>query len=196
MDIENIIEKLKLELDDARYQHSLNVMKISKKLAEIYGADVNKARLAGILHDCGKNYKGDKAREFVKKIGYCPDKVEWDHTRLLHGIIGENIARTVYNIDDEDILSAIHWHTTGRAGMTILEKIIYVADYIEPLRNFEGIETLRDAAYENIDRCVVLCADSTIRYILEKNFLLHGKTVETRNHSLMLLKSNKADKKT
>ena len=188
MTIETIMQKLKLELDAVRYQHSVNVMETSELLARHYGADLNKARLAGILHDCGKNYKGDKAREYIQKIGYEADRVEWIQTRLLHGVIGEHLAKTVYEVTDTEVLNAIHWHTTGRPGMTLLEKIIYCADYIEPLRNFQGIENSRKSAFEDLDRCVVDCADSTIRYIVDKGVLLHGKTVETRNYSLMLLK--------
>ena len=188
MTIETIMQKLKLELDAVRYQHSVNVMETSELLARHYGADLNKARLAGILHDCGKNYKGDKAREYIQKIGYKADRVEWIQTRLLHGVIGEHLAKTVYEVTDTEVLNAIHWHTTGRPGMPLLEKIIYCADYIEPLRNFQGIENSRKSAFEDLDRCVVDCADSTIRYIVDKGVLLHGKTVETRNYSLMLLK--------
>ncbi|HBR02257.1 MAG TPA: phosphohydrolase [Ruminiclostridium sp.] len=188
MTIETIMQKLKLELDAVRYQHSVNVMETSELLARHYGADLNKARLAGILHDCGKNYKGDKAREYIQKIGYEADRVELIQTRLLHGVIGEHLAKTVYEVTDTEVLNAIHWHTTGRPGMTLLEKIIYCADYIEPLRNFQGIENSRKSAFEDLDRCVVDCADSTIRYIVDKGVLLHGKTVETRNYSLMLLK--------
>lgn len=188
MDIDAITEQLKGELDEARYQHSVNVMEASTALARHYGADGEKARLAGILHDCGKNYKGDVARYYIQRIGYQADPIEWTQTRLLHGIIGEHLAKTVYGVKDEDVLNAIRWHTTGRAGMSELEKIIFVADYIEPLRNFDGIEAIRAAAYENLDRCVVLCADSTIEYILKKGVLLHGRTVETRNFSLTLLK--------
>jgi predicted HD superfamily hydrolase involved in NAD metabolism len=192
MELETMMEKLKTELDNVRYQHSLNVMETSVKLAKYYGVELEKTRIAGILHDCGKNYRGDKAREYVHEIGYRADKIEWSQTRLLHGIIGEHLARTVYGVTDAEILDAIRWHTTGRADMTALEKIIYVADYIEPLRNFEGIETMRAAACVNLDRCVLLCADSTIQYVLKKGVLLHEKTVETRNYSLMLLTAKKA----
>lgn len=185
--IEEMIEKLRVELDSRRYQHSVNVMETSGMLAQHYGCDVEKARLAGILHDCGKNYKGDEARAYVDEIGYKADEIEWAQPRLLHGIIGEHLARTVYGINDEEVLSAIRWHTTGRAGMTVLEKIIYIADYIEPDRSFEGIEEMRQMAYENLDRCVVLCSDSTIRYIIKKGVLLHENTIETRNSSLMLI---------
>lgn len=190
MDIETITQKLKNELDDKRYLHSVNVMNTSVELAALYGADPEKARLAGILHDCGKNYRGERAKEYIRKAGYPADEIEMVQTKLLHGIIGERLAKEEYGVSDPEILSAIRWHTTGKAGMTTLEKIIYVADYIEPLRSFEGIEEMRKAAYENLDRCVVLCADSTIRYVLSNGALLHEKTVETRNYSLMLLKKS------
>ncbi|MGI6084020.1 MAG: bis(5'-nucleosyl)-tetraphosphatase (symmetrical) YqeK [Acetivibrionales bacterium] len=192
MDINSIINKLKNVLDSYRFNHSVNVMRIAESLAKHYEIDTYKARLAGILHDCGKNYKGNEAREYVKTIDYEADEVEILQPKLLHGIIGENLAKVVYGVTDKEILGAIRWHTTGKAGMSILEKIIYVADYIEPLRSFEGVEIMRKVAYEDLDKCIVFCADSTINIILKKGALLHKNTVETRNHSLMLIKSRSA----
>ncbi|MCX7773826.1 MAG: bis(5'-nucleosyl)-tetraphosphatase (symmetrical) YqeK [Clostridia bacterium] len=193
MEIADIIERLKNVLEKDRFMHSVNVMETSVSLAAHYGVDVQQARLAGILHDCGKNYKGDEARDYIKHIGYEADELELLQTRLLHGVIGEHLAKTVYGVEDAEVLGAIRWHTTGKAGMSLLEKIVYVADYIEPLRSFDGVEDMRKAAYENLDQAVVLCSDSTIRYILKKGFLLHEKTVQTRNHSLLLLrKQNKS----
>lgn len=189
MNIDEIKVKLERELEYGRYIHSLNVMEMSAKLAERYGVNTEKARLARILHDCGKNYKDERAKEYIRDIGYIPDEIELAQPKLLHGIIGEHIAKYEYEVTDKDVLSAIRWHTTGKAGMTLLEKIIYVADYIEPLRDFEGIEEMRKAAFQNLDKCIVLCADSTIRFILKKGLLLHEKTVETRNHSLKLLRN-------
>lgn len=188
MGIETIMDMLEKELDIKRFQHSVNVMEVSQSLAEVYGADIEKARLAGILHDCAKNYKGDEARDYIEKIGYKADEIELLQPKLLHGIIGEHLARHIYGVTDEEVLGAIRWHTTGRAGMNLLEKIIYVADYIEPLRYFEGIEEMRKAAYEDLDRCIVLCSESTIKFVLNKGALLHSRTVETRNHSIMLIK--------
>lgn len=192
MTLEQMIEQLKNELDGERFLHSVNVMKTSMALADHYKADCEKAALAGILHDCGKNYKGERAREFIKEMSYQADDIEWMQTRLLHGVIGEYLAQTQYGITDEEILGAIRWHTTGRAGMTLLEKIVYVADYIEPLRSFQGVEAMRAAAYEDLDKCVVLCADSTISYVIKQGALLHPRTIETRNYSLLLLKSRNA----
>jgi predicted HD superfamily hydrolase involved in NAD metabolism len=187
MNLDQIKKELSGELDEARFIHSVNVMEESVKLAHHYGVDPEKAAWAGLLHDCGKNYKGDRAREYARSIGYTPDEIENRQTKLLHGIIGEHLAREKYGVTHPEILSAIRWHTTGRGGMSLLEKIIYIADYIEPARQLEGIEEMRKVAYNDLDRCIVICSDSTIDYILKKGNLLHPKTVETRNHSLMLL---------
>ncbi len=191
MEISRILNKLEKVLDTNRFKHSVNVMEIAESLAKHYGVDDDKARLAGILHDCGKNYKGDEAREYVRGIGYQADEIEILQPKLLHGIIGEDLARNIYGITDEEVLSAIRWHTTGKAGMNLLEKIIYIADYIEPLRAFEGIENMRKIAFEDLDRCIVYCAESTINFILKKGVLLHKNTVDTRNYSLMLIKNRK-----
>ena len=163
---------------------------IAVKMAKHYGVDDKKIYVAGLLHDCGKFCKGDIAREFAQKIGYEPDEIELLQPGLLHGIIGEHIARQDYGIKDPEILKSIKWHTTGRPGMSVFEKIIYIADYIEPNRNFADIEAMREEAFRNLDRCIVLCADSTIRYVTDKGYLLHPRTVETRNHSLLALKAS------
>jgi len=189
MDINTIINILKKELDPHRFDHSLNVMETAEALAKHYGADVNKARLAGILHDCGKNYKGEKAIAYIKKIGYEADEIEILQTKLLHGIIGRHIAEEVYGVTDEEVLGAIRWHTTGKSGMNLLEKIIYVADYIEPLRSFEGVETMRKTAFEDLEKCIVFCAESTIKFILNRGALLHKNTIDTRNSSIMLIRN-------
>ncbi len=190
LELDRIQEKLKATLSEKRYIHSLNVAETAVKMAGHYGADEKKTYLAGLLHDCGKFLKGDMAREYVKSIGYEPDEIEWAQPGLLHAIIGEHLARKEYGITDPEILGAIRWHNTGKAGMTLVEKIIYIADYIEPGRKFDGVEAMREEAFRDLDRCVVLCADSTIRYVLDHEHLLHPRTVETRNHSLCTIKAS------
>lgn len=189
MELDLIRERLSSALSEKRYVHSVNVAETAAKMAIHYGADQSRIYLAGLLHDCGKFCRGDAAREFVKKIGYQADEIEWIQPGLLHGVIGEYIARQEYGITDPEILDAIRWHTTGRAAMSVLEKIIYIADYIEPGRSFEGIDAMRNEAFRDLDRCIVLCAESTIRYVMDKGYLLHPKTVETRNYSLFALKA-------
>lgn len=190
MELGKILEKLSSELGQPRYTHSLNVAEVAVRMAAHYGVDREKAYYAGLLHDCGKSYKGDAARDFIKKIGYEADEIELTQTRLLHGAIGEYLALHAYGFSDPELLAAIRWHTTGRAGMSILEKIIYIADYIEPDREFEGVSEMREEAFRNLDRCVVLCSDSTIRHILAKGYLLHGKTIETRNFSILAVRNS------
>lgn len=181
--------RLSEELDENRYIHSVNCMVTAASLAEHFGCDIEKAMLAGLLHDCGKNFKGDRAREMARRIGYEPDAIELAEPKLLHGFIGAHLARVEYGIEDEAVLSAIRWHTTGKAGMTLLEKIIYIADYIEPARSFPGVEILRAEAYDDLDRCIVMATDGTIAQIMKKVGLLHPHTVDTRNHSLLCMKS-------
>lgn len=190
MELDEMLEKLKSTLSEKRYIHSLNVADTAVKMADHYGVDREKIYLAGILHDCGKFCKDDMAREYVKKIGYQADAIEWAQPGLLHSVIGEHMARQEYGVTDAEILGAIRWHTTGRAGMSVFEKIIYIADYIEPGRKFEGLEDMRAEAFRDLDRCIVLCADSTIRYILDHGYLLHPKTVETRNYSLSAVQAS------
>ncbi len=188
MVLEEITQKLKRVLDKQRYEHSLGVMETSEVLARRYGENPEKAALAGLLHDCGKNYKGEPAKLYMEKAGLSVDWVERINTRLLHGPIGAHLAQTLYGIEDEAILNAVRWHTTGRAGMSLLEKIVFVADYIEPNRKLEDIEQMRKAALESLELCMVLCCDSTIRYVMKKGAMLHPRTVETRNESLLLIK--------
>lgn len=190
LELDQIREKLKATLTEKRFTHSLNVAETAVKMARHYGVDEKKIYLAGLLHDCGKFLKGDMAREYVKNIGYQADEIEWAQPGLLHAVIGEHLARKEYGMTDPEILGAIRWHNTGKAGMSIFEKIIYIADYIEPGRSFDGVEAMRDEAFRDLDRCIVLCADSTIRYVLDHGYLLHPRTVETRNHSLSAIKAS------
>lgn len=188
MELERMLERLSVELGEKRYMHSLNTAETAVRLARRYGADEEKAYIAGLLHDCGKAYEGDTARLFVQKTGYQADIIELRHPCLLHGVIGMNLAASLYGVSDQDILSAIRWHTTGKADMTILEKIIYIADFIEPSRDFEGVEQLRREAFRDMNACMLLCADSAIRHVLEKGMLLHPNTVEARNGCMLRLR--------
>lgn len=187
MTMEEIRKKLMEHLSPSRFQHSTGVMEEAGKLAKIHGADPEKAELAGLLHDCAKNVSGDETIRILRLHGEEPDSIQLCAPQLLHGQLGYYIAREQYGIMDEEILSAIYWHTTGRAGMTLLEKIIFIADYTEPGRSFEGLDEIRQEACCNLDRCIVLCADSTIRYVLKKGQMLHPLTVVVRNDALARL---------
>lgn len=185
MTISEMMNKLIGVLSEKRYNHSIGVMEEACKLAAHYQADVRKAEIAGLLHDCAKHIGEQDAFLMLRRYGEEPDEIQKASFQLLHGLLGYYIAKEQYGVNDEEILRAIYWHTTGKAGMNLLEKIIFVADYIEPGRVFDGLDEIRKTAYSDLDLCVQLCADSTIRYVLSKGWLLHPLTIETRNDMIM-----------
>jgi len=186
--VESIKRKLKEKLTEKRYIHSVNVMEVAVKLADKYNADRDKAAVAGILHDCARCMKYEDAVNLSKSYNVLVDEETIKQIELLHGPLGEAIARNEYGIDDKEILSAIRYHTTGHGNMTLLEKIIYIADYIEPARNFECVEEARKLAFEDIDRAVLFSLDNTIRYLLLKGALIHGYTIEARNSIINIIR--------
>ena len=188
MNILQMREKLKSIIDTKRYLHSVNVEDTSLALATYHQADLEKAKIAGLLHDCGKNITAEEIRYMNIDISVIPENI-LSYNELIHGHVGSLIAKKVFEIDDDDILNAIKWHTTGRENMSIIEKIVYVADYIEPARSFDGVETLRTAAYEDIDKCILLCTETTIEEVMRKKKLIHPNTVLLRNEAIKKLTS-------
>jgi predicted HD superfamily hydrolase involved in NAD metabolism len=190
--IDKIMVKLEQSLDYKRFQHSVRVMNESDKLAAHYKLDAKKAKIAGLLHDCAKFQNNSEIINKLQKYGEKLDDIQKRAPKLLHGLLGYYVARDEYGISDLDILSAIYWHTTGRAGMTIFEKIIFVADYIEEGRSFQGIDEARKLAYQDLNQCILVCTDATIRHVLSKGDLLHHYTVETRNDALIKMSASKS----
>lgn len=185
MSLEEMKKKLMNSLSQERYQHSLGVMDESRRLAEHYRIDTGKAEIAGLLHDCAKYIDHEEGFRMLKQYGEEPDESLKRTPQLLHGPLGYYIAREHYGIKDKEILNAIYWHSTGKPGMTILEKIIFVADYTEVGRKFSGVEEARKTATQDLNRSILLCTDLTIRYVLSKGELLHPNTVETRNDAIL-----------
>jgi predicted HD superfamily hydrolase involved in NAD metabolism len=181
---EMIIKYLQNALNKQRYEHSLRVMETSVELAKYYGADEIKARLAGLVHDCAKNMKDEEIINIIEKYGYNIEGTYKRTPNLMHGLAGALIGKHIMGIEDEEIFNAICYHTTGKKAMTMLEKIIYIADYIEPMRNFPGVEELRKATYINIDEALLLSFDNTIKYVISRGQLLHLDTIEARNSIL------------
>ncbi len=182
---DKIIEYLKKNLNKQRFEHSLRVRDTSIELAKHYGADIYKAKLAGLVHDCAKNMKDEEIINIIEKYGYNIQGIYKRTPNLMHGLAGALIAKHTMGIDDEDLLNAISYHTTGRNNMSILEKIIYIADYIEPMRNFPGVDELRELSSSNLDEALLLSFDNTIKYVITKGQLLHLDTIEARNCILL-----------
>jgi len=188
VDFEFFADKLKKLLSGERFNHSLGVMETSEKLAVRYGADVEKAKIAGLLHDCAKNLREDELVALANKYGIQIDDILEKSPYLLHGPVGGYMIEDYFGIHDDEIKRAIMLHTTGDRDMTLLDKIIFLADYIEPNRNFDGVEDLREVAYKNLDEAVIMALDETIKYVIDKGQLLYQKTVIARNDMIIKTK--------
>lgn len=181
---QRVMEFVKSKLDDKRYQHSLNVAKVAIKLANIYKADEEKAEIAAILHDNAKQLNYDEMVYYINKYNIKLKEIDLKSPQILHAYIGAYIAKEQFEID-EDIFNSIYYHTVGRKNMSMLEKIIFISDVIEEDRIFEGVEELREMAYKDIDKSIIMSCDLTIKYVLSRGLLLHNNTVDLRN-SLIL----------
>lgn len=183
MERAEIVKKLESKLKPGRFVHSIGVEYTAANLAFLYGVDVERARLAGLLHDCAKYIPTDEKLKRAKKYGIKISKCEKVNPDLLHGKIGAYLAREKYGVEDEEILSAISYHTTGRPGMTLLEKIIFVADYIEPNRRIiRELPEIRREAYTDLDKCVIHILKNTLEYLETLNAAIDDLTKETYDY--------------
>ena len=187
MNKNDILTKLASFLDKKRYDHSLGVMESAVVLAKKYDGDEYKAATAGLLHDCAKSLPPDQILKLCGKYNIILDEITLKQIGLVHGPLGAKIAEECFNITDSEILNAIKCHTTGKKGMTLLDKIIYLADYIEKGRNFPGVDKLREIADYDLNKAVLAALDNTIIYVISSGYLLHPMTLEARNDILSLV---------
>jgi predicted HD superfamily hydrolase involved in NAD metabolism len=190
---DSINENIKVRLSKERYKHTIGVEEEAVKLAQVYGEDMGKARVAAIAHDCLKYVEDYELINMAENYGIAIDEIQLNFPQLLHGPVGAAYCREKFGIDDEDILNSIAYHTTGRKGMSKLEKIIYLSDTIESGRYFLGINDIRKYAPEDIDRSLILSCNNTLAYVISRNFLIHPLTIEFRN-SLILKGGNMNEK--
>lgn len=179
--LDPLFVRLQKTLSKERYRHTLGVEEVAVKLARHYGEDIEKARMAALLHDCARCIDSARMRRLVG------DRAGKSALRaLMHAPAGEALARQEYGITDEQVLSAIRWHTTGREGMTKLEKIVYLADIIEPNRQaYPGLDALREAAFRDLDEAVRMAAVSTMRYV-------RARGLSPDENTIRMLKSDQA----
>ncbi len=179
-----ILDYLRKNLSKVRYEHSLNVCKESAKIAGHYGCDVTKAELAGLVHDCAKGADIKEQEDYARNCGFEVDDLTYKIPGLIHAPASVYVCKNVFEITDIEILTAIRYHTTGKADMNLLDKILYVADIIEPGRKFKEAIKLRELAYKDIDDALLYALDSTITLLIKSRTLLHFDTVDARNSIL------------
>lgn len=157
---------MKKALNPRRYEHTLGVAYMAAALAMRYGEDVKKAQTAGLLHDCAKNLSNEKRMKICQKNGISVSEAERRNPFLLHAKVGSFLAKEKYGIRDQEILDAIACHTTGKPGMGMLDKILYIADYIEPCRSqAPDLAAVRRLAFEDLDQCLYRILMDTLEYL-------------------------------
>lgn len=172
--LKKIQHNLKKNLDESRYEHTMGVRYTCAALAMCYHYDMEKAQAAGLLHDCAKCLSDKKKIKICKKNHITVSRAEEKSPFLLHAKVGAFLAREEYGVEDEEILSAIAYHTTGKAEMTLLEKIVYIADYIEPHRSMApNLKKIRTLAFQDLDQTMYVILKDTLDY-LEKS----GKEID------------------
>ncbi len=182
-DITETQQKLEKFLSPERYRHTIGVMYTAASLSMCYGADLSKAMLSGLLHDCGKFGSIKEQILLCKKYGIVLAETELQIPALIHAKLGAYLAQHEYNVKDPDIINAITYHTTGRPGMTLLEKITYIADYIEPGRQkIPALKQVRYTAFTNLDKAVAISAGTTISYLEKTGRMIDTMTVKTYNY--------------
>ena len=184
--MKKIKKYLKKHLTKERYHHTVGVAYTAMSMAMKYNPQPDnnefmiKAEIAGLLHDCAKCMDNDKKIRICNKNQISYSKIEAENPYLLHGKVGAYIARKEFGILDEDILNAITWHTTGRPDMSLLEKIIFVADYIEPSRRpIPELNLIRQLAFTDIDQAVIKILENTLKYLNEKGSPIDDMTQKT-----------------
>lgn len=175
-----LIDRLKKALKDKRFQHVLRVEETAIKLAEQYGVDVEKASIAGLCHDYAKQRSDEDFIAEIKKKRLNPLLLDYGNA-IWHGVVGAELIKDELGIWDEDILNAVRHHTTGAPVMTKLEQVIYMADYIEPGRDFTGVKKARVITAANLQAGVAYQTKHTLAYLIENGKPVYPKTIDTYN---------------
>lgn len=186
---EELIKSVSEQMPAMRWQHTQGVMQMAVKLAEKYGADPAKAERAAILHDVAKYWPVKKMEAMIRDNGLSQDLLLYDKA-LWHAEVGAFVAKQDYGVEDQEILDAIRYHTSGRTSMTLLDKVVCLADYIEPGRDFPGVNNIRELANHSLEEGLVAGFDSTISLLVSRRQIIFPMTVLARNDLIKQLEAN------
>lgn len=187
MTVDEMRRELQRRLKKSRFAHSIGVANTAVKLAKKFGVDEDKAYIAGLLHDCAREFENEDLPAEAVKRGIKIGEVENVAPLLLHSYIGAQMVTEIYGVDDKEIMQAICRHTVGAKNMSALDKIIYFADMIEPNRNYPGVDKLRDLAETstNLDEIILTALNESIIFVIQKGTLIHPATIDARNYLLL-----------
>ncbi|GGH45443.1 bis(5'-nucleosyl)-tetraphosphatase (symmetrical) YqeK [Paenibacillus silvae] len=177
---EELIQAVSSQMPAKRWKHTQGVMESAVILAEKYGADPVKADIAAILHDVAKYWPVAEMEAVIRDNGLNAELLSHDK-QLWHSEVGAFVAERDYGVSDSEIINAIRWHTSGRVGMSLLDKVVCLADYIEPGRDFPGVEHIREQAQRSLEEGLIAGFDSTISLLLSQRRVIYPLTVLSRN---------------
>lgn len=190
---DEFISLIRGKLNEDRFVHSMGVADTAVVLAEKFGADRDKAYIAGLLHDVMKNESPDEQLKMIKKDGIILSQAEKNNPKLWHAMSGASFIKHELGITDPDIVNAVRYHTTGRAGMSLLEKIIYTADFISPERSYPDVEVMRSLSFESLDKGDLYSLQFSLRRLSECKFVIHTDSVDFYNE--LVIKLHEEEKK-
>lgn len=183
MEVERLRKSMKSILSDSRYRHSLGAEQVCYDLALIHGDDTLKASIAGILHDCARYLTSEELIRECERYQIKISEIESRLPQLLHAKVGAIYAKEKYGVIDESILKAIEFHTTGRPAMSMLEKIVFIADYIEPNRKvIPNLGYIRESAYKDLDEAIRIITKQTLEYLSNNENMIDPLTKETYDY--------------
>lgn len=185
--------EVKKKLGEKNYKHSLNVLEAGLILSKNFNVSEEKVAVAALLHDYAKELTLKEAKTLILEREFPMDDKSIIDMNIVHGEIASFIAKMDFGIEDKDILNAIKYHTTGREKMSVLEKIVYLADVIEPSREFYGVNNIRQMSIIDLDQAVLMAMDSSLSYLIKIKSLIHLDTIYARNYILSEMKKNKDD---
>ena len=180
-----MMKKLQTMQKERRFKHTLGVVAEAERLAPKFGVDVRKARIAALLHDCAKNLDEKSGEDFIvlcQRYGVKLDECAKCERALVHAFLGAAVAYKDYGINDHEILEAIYYHTTARANMTPLEKLIYIADMTEPGRTIEQTDEIRRLVEIDVDEALIYAIGCSIKHVIRKGTLIHPDSVHALNY--------------
>lgn len=185
MTVDQYKKLLESRLDEKRYYHSLSVAEEARRLALKYGADADKMYLAGLLHDITKNLSDDEQLQIFSQYGIILSDVEIKSKAVWHGYTGALILEHEFGITDSDILSAIKYHSTGKACMTLSQKIIYIADLTSKDRTYPDVDVTRKLVEESLEKAILYVLKFTLKNLSQKGFVIHPNTLDAYNYLIV-----------
>lgn len=198
MKIEKMRQLLEQSLAPKRFKHSVAVYETALELAKAHKLtkeETAKVAISALLHDCGREVPTKESLAKMQELGLAVDEVEANQPILLHAKLGVYIAKEKYGVSDEEILDGISYHTTGKANMSVLAMLVFLADMIEPGRDFPGVDELRKLARKDLEAAMLLAYSNTTQYLIKGNLLIHPHCIEGYNQLLLKKKALQAKEK-